>query len=393
MKVAIWFDAPHDYYGGINYFKNLLYALSKIKKTEVEVIMFFSSDMVEENLELFRPYAKLVKTKILTKFSLLWFLHQFLFRIFGSDALISMLFRSNSIDVVSHSWSKLNLNNHYKIISWIPDFQYLHLPELFPNLNKTKESKRWNKIISNSNFVILSSKDSFNDFISVADKKDHHKGKILNFVSQPNLDKSNRIANIDVSIKYNLGKYFFYLPNQFWAHKNHLSVFKAIKTLKKNKKDIMLVCSGELKDHRLNDSSHAKELINYISYNKLNENIRILGKIDYIDVLNLMKSSVAVINPSLFEGWSSTVEESKSIGKTIVLSNIGVHKEQDPPNGIFFKPNDIEHLSNILESLWNKKGEMIKKDNELIAKNCLKDRTINYGSNYLALLRSVLDEY
>jgi glycosyltransferase involved in cell wall biosynthesis len=393
MKVAIWFDAPHDYYGGINYFKNLLYALSSTKNSEVEVIMFFSTDMAEENLELFRPYAKIIKTSILTKFSFLWFLHQFLFRIFASDALISMQFRSNSIDIVSHSWSKLKLNNDYKIISWIPDFQYLHLPELFPNLDKVKESNRWKEIISNSNLVILSSKDSFNDFISVADKKDHHKGKVLNFVSQPKLDNLIKIEDVDVAVKHKLDKYFFYLPNQFWAHKNHLDVFKAVNFLKKNKKDIILVCSGELKDHRLNNSSYAEELISFITDNNLNDNIKILGKIEYIDVLRLMKSCLAVINPSLFEGWSSTVEESKSIGKTIILSDIEVHKEQDPPHGIFFKPNDIEHLSNIIESLWDKRGGMVNENNEPIAKKSLNDRTINYGSNYLEILRSVVNEH
>ena len=43
-----------------------------------------------------------------------------------------------------------------------------------------------------------------------------------------------------------------------------------------------------------------------------------------------MFHSVAVINPSEFEGRSSTVEQAKSLGKQVILSNIKIHKEQKP---------------------------------------------------------------
>ena len=50
IRIAIWFDAPHDYHGGINYFKNLLYAVSKVKNSNVKFYIF-SSDMPEEILK------------------------------------------------------------------------------------------------------------------------------------------------------------------------------------------------------------------------------------------------------------------------------------------------------------------------------------------------------
>ena len=63
----------------------------------------------------------------------------------------------------------------------------------------------------------------------------------MNFVSQPDfesLDK-NQINLEDRSV---LTKYF-YLPNQFWKHKNHLIVFKALKILKEKDVEVTLVCS------------------------------------------------------------------------------------------------------------------------------------------------------
>ena len=37
-----------------------------------------------------------------------------------------------------------------------------------------------------------------------------------------------------------------------------------------------------------------------------------LGKVPYSDLINLINQSKALINPSLFEGWSTSIEEAKN---------------------------------------------------------------------------------
>jgi glycosyltransferase involved in cell wall biosynthesis len=69
--------------------------------------------------------------------------------------------------------------------------------------------------------------------------------------------------------------------------------------------------------------------------------------IKHEDVYSLIKFSKAVINPSFFEGWSTTVEECKSVGKQIILSDIDVHKEQ-ASQAIFFKKGNPMELAKIL---------------------------------------------
>ena len=71
--------------------------------------------------------------------------------------------------------------------------------------------------------------------------------------------------------------------------------------------------------------------------------------IPYNDVIHLMYASCAVINPSFFEGWSTTVEEAKSLKKDLIVSNLRVHIEQLKENARFFNPDSYEELSNILE--------------------------------------------
>ena len=62
----------------------------------------------------------------------------------------------------------------------------------------------------------------------------------------------------------------------------------------------------------------------------------------------LMMECSALINPSTFEGWSTTVEEAKAIGVPMVLSRIRVHEEQTN-NAIFFDPQSSDQLAYILE--------------------------------------------
>jgi glycosyltransferase involved in cell wall biosynthesis len=72
---------------------------------------------------------------------------------------------------------------------------------------------------------------------------------------------------------------------------------------------------------------------------------RPLGVVPYQDLMSLMRNAVAVINPSKFEGWSTTVEEAKSMGKAIVLSDIAVHREQAPDRAVYFPADDAGLLA------------------------------------------------
>jgi glycosyltransferase involved in cell wall biosynthesis len=82
----------------------------------------------------------------------------------------------------------------------------------------------------------------------------------------------------------------------------------------------------------------------------IEEMFRPLGLVPYRDIMSLLRWSVAVINPSLFEGWSTTVEEAKSMGKTVILSDIPTHREQSPDRGKYFSPHSPAQLATLLTS-------------------------------------------
>ncbi len=382
MKVG-FFGYETNYQGGINYLKNLFHAITQLEDKKIDLIVFVGKKD-DYQQKVYGQYANVIKTSLLDRYSILWFLNRIFVKIFDFPIIVDLYCRIYKIDVLSHCvFSSKKLFS--KSIYWIPDFQILEFPQYWKEKEVVKWKTIYKKHIENSDMIILSSNHALKNFISFAPNY-KSKARVMHFVSQPSLI-SNKTNQYEVLKKYNISRPFFYLPNQFWKHKNHKVVFDAVKILKDKDIDVLVICTGLLKDFRNNDNSHVNNLLAFIKKNKLEENIKVLGLIEYEEVLCFMNSAIAVINPSLFEGWSSTVEEAKSMGQRIILSNIEVHKEQNPKNGLFFKKSDANELAKILyQTLKDKHYRPLDKK---ICEYDLKSRTQEFGMTYQQLIQEL----
>ena len=79
----------------------------------------------------------------------------------------------------------------------------------------------------------------------------------------------------------------------------------------------------------------------------------VTGQISREEQLGILFGAHALVQPSLFEGWSSFVEEGRATGKAIILSDIPVHREQHPPGSVFFQAEDIGQLAAALADWQN----------------------------------------
>ena len=392
IKVAFWYDYGLDYNGGLNYLRNLLYAISLIKDKQFEPYVFFGLKTERRIIEQFEPYAKVVLTPVLERKTIPWFVHKVLFKLFRSQVVVNMVMKKHGISVVSHSYYVYRRTKIFRLITWIPDFQYLHLPELFPGVDTVSKTRHLQELIRQSEIVVLSSYEALSDFKTIAPPECVCRGRVLQFVSQApqKLYKdSHTITKNALERKFNFHGRFFFLPNQFWQHKNHRDVFEAVRILKEKGKNVLVLCTGDIRDGRLKDKSHIDSLLNYINANDLHDNIKILGVIDYKEVLLLMKFSVALLNPSRFEGWSSSVEEAKSIGKQVILSDINVHREQNPPGAHYFELDDAEGLSSILEDLWDMEPSLSNIELEREAQERLQVRMVEFGRAYVDIVNEL----
>jgi glycosyltransferase involved in cell wall biosynthesis len=384
-RVGFWYDYGLVYSGGLNYFRNLLHAVSEAQPKDLQTVLFMGKDIPESLAKEFGRLTQLVQLDLLTRGTAEWFVHRSLYRSIGCQALVERVLEKHRIDVVSHPSMVDKLSGKFKLISWIPDFQYLHLPELFPGLNLAKRTRQIREIHNNSNAVIVSSHNALRDFESIVDKSSPERTYVLPFVSQT--QQYDEAAQSRALLgKYQLPERYFLLPNQFWEHKNHRLAFEAVALLKRAGMDVTLVCTGWIKDPR---KASAAESLGLVETEKLRENVRLLGSIDYADVIGLMRASIAVINPSLFEGWSSSVEEAKSMGKPVVISDIPVHREQAHRQAQYFNPRDAGELASLMKAAWLTWPAGIREEDEATAREALKRRTAEFGQRYIDIVRDV----
>jgi hypothetical protein len=97
-----------------------------------------------------------------------------------------------------------------------------------------------------------------------------------------------------------------------------------------------------------------------------------------------MKHAQAIIQPSLFEGWSTVVEDAKAMNQTIILSDLRVHKEQtdDYEPKLFFNPNNENDLVEKMLSL--------PKNNSAIPYD-YKATTKLFGENFMKIVSKIVN--
>jgi glycosyltransferase involved in cell wall biosynthesis len=163
-----------------------------------------------------------------------------------------------------------------------------------------------------------------------------------------------------LKLDYKIPSDYFIVSNGFLKHKNHLVVLKALKVLQKQNKWVHIVFTGKMEAYA--DSSYIDELKDFIKDNSLGENVSLLGIIPRDHQLCIMKNARAVLQPSMFEGWNTTIEDAKSLQVPIIASSIAVHKEQLEEKGIYFDPADENELAQTLLNFTPKNGRSLYTD-------------------------------
>lgn len=332
--------------GGLNYYKSLLNAVHELPDRQIEPVLFVGSKTPEALLKDFPPVER-VRLALLSRWTMAWVVRKLIQRLVGRDVLLERQLRKHGVAVLSHSSQPLGRNSDVITMGWIQDFQHRRLPEFFDEAERVFRDWQFREMCTKCDVVLLSS------FSAQADLERFmpeclQKSRVLQFVS--NVKSMEKPALVhDIREKYQIHGPYFHLPNQFWRHKNHGVVVEALRILKQQGTSVTVVCTGNTDDHR--HPEYFGNLMHEVEKHGLLDSFRVLGIVPYADLMAIMKGSVALLNPSLFEGWSTTVEESKLLGKTIVLSNIDVHLEQMPGKGVYFDPHDAGALASLLEQV------------------------------------------
>lgn len=236
-----------------------------------------------------------------------------------------------------------------KHIFWKEDFQESYLTENFTQENLSFVKKFFESLRKNSNHaLVLSSLNSGKDL-----RKFYGELKnpvyYLKFVSLIPPLNFNKIADLKSRFQLERSPYFI-VCNQFWPHKNHSLIVKAVAQIRRTTPfDFKVVMTGKTTTSR--NANYFVELNSMIIKEALSDVFCVTGFLEREDQLLLMKDSVAVIQPSLFEGWSTVIEDAKALKKYVLAADLDVNKEQIDINVAFFRRDNFDELALLMNSI------------------------------------------
>jgi glycosyltransferase involved in cell wall biosynthesis len=269
-----------------------------------------------------------------------------LFRTLGCRPSLELLLAGAGYDFVYPTFPGIGVPTRYRYASWIPDLQHVHLPEFFSAKDRSLLDRHFRRLARHADTLVLSSQAALDDLLTF-EPRAAVRVTTLRFHTLPD-EKWFEGAPIEVQKRYDLPDRFLLVSNQFWRHKNHETLFRAIARLKEQR--VTLVATGALDDLRA--PGFVDVVRGWIRDLGIVDRVRLLGLIPRSDQVQLMRRSLAVIQPSLFEGWSTVIEDALALGKPVVASDLAVNREQLGQDATFFSPRDDKALAEILDTVW-----------------------------------------
>ncbi|WP_293870219.1 glycosyltransferase family 1 protein [Flavobacterium sp.] len=347
FKLGLLFNFNPKWTGGIIYLLNAIRILNFLDdKDKPMVVILYNPTLKKYVDEINYPYLELVPHNFSSIYK--GYINSFLKNknTFVHDLVIN--FKLDAIFPMHDYPIKSKLDA--KLVSWYADLQHLYYPQFFTKRKRIERNARIKLILKNSKDLVVSSqavKDDFLKFFKVSTKLNIH---IYHFVSiiegLPNKSFEEILA------EYDLPNHFYMISNQFHKHKNHKVVFEAVAELKKKGYEVCVGITGRFPEEP--DSSYMQELHDIINKNDLKKSIKFLGLIPRGNQLLLMKYCKAILQPSLFEGWSTVIEDAKSLQVPVIAANLNVNIEQLEEKGTYFEPHNVSQLVSILEHYPNR---------------------------------------
>lgn len=341
-KICLPILGGEGWLGGVSYIENLIKAIRTLSIEEQPDVYLYVNDSTIFTIELYAHFLHLFNGIIYNG------THTSAF----SEALGRPVIPISTIDelyeIIDFFFccpdDKLD---SYCTAAWITDFQHIHLPCFFTSDEINERNKDFRHRAENALMMVLSSHDVERDFhTQFPDSKAIT--RILSFHTFP---QEEWLSGDPVAVqhKYNLPDIFLICCNQFWSHKNHLLLFDALAIIRKTGVIIQLVCTGSTTDYRFPE--YFNEVLQHLKRIGIDSQVHILGNIPRDDQIQLVRRSLAVVQPSLFEGWSTVVEDAKALGKYLILSDLEVHKEQAPDFSVYFDRNNADILAETISKL------------------------------------------
>jgi glycosyltransferase involved in cell wall biosynthesis len=351
--VGVVYPEIAGWLGGSRHIKSLAYSLSSACQSAGTDMYLLREQMGTQHKSmeyqaLDVPY-KVLRVADSTYFPGEWRIRQLL--AMSERSRLTKTAHDNRISVLLPCQSIAFRPSGVKIIGWIPDFQHVYRPEFFSDEQRRSRDRTFQKVVERSTLLLLSSQNAVDHFAEVFPKH-IQKARLAPFPSLFAFENST--GDVQATLrKFNLPPKFALVANQFWRHKNHGVVIEAIRQLHSKGIPIPLVITGLPVDFRERNNETTSTILQAIASAGLNRHVTVLGMLNDFDFRNLMRAAAVLIQPSLFEGWSTVLQDGKAVGRPVICSDIPVHREQAKEAVGFFRSDLAGELADILAQHWS----------------------------------------
>jgi glycosyltransferase involved in cell wall biosynthesis len=346
MRVAFTYIGGDTWTGGRNYLMNLFRVLSCQQRGRITPVMFTGAGCAADEIAAFSaiPGVEVIQTPLMNASrrtvelgrALLW----------GCDDAVQRLFAAARIELVFEAARFFGWRMGMPAIAWLPDFQHKGMPYVFSRAAWWRREIGIRVQLAAGRTVLLSSETARAQCERYYPSA-RGRTRTVRFAVPPGEPISPAAARA-IADSYQLPERYFFLPNQFWQHKNHHLVIDALLILRQKGRQVVIVASGN--QHNPLAPDYGPALKRRVLSNGLQDEFRLLGMVPYAHLAPLMIASVALLNPSLWEGWSTTVEEGRSVGVPMLLSDLAVHQEQMGAEACYFERHSAQSLADALDN-------------------------------------------
>lgn len=165
---------------------------------------------------------------------------------------------------------------------------------------------------------------------------------VLPYIAPP---LTSKVSPLPLAEKYNLpSKYFFY-PAQFWQHKNHENLLKALHKCIQVHPNMQLVLVGSPKNYY-------EATLNLIQKLDLKNHVKILGLVPDEAVPLFYQKARALIMPTFFGPTNIPPLEAFAFDCPVAISGVYGMPEQLQEAALYFDPNSVEEIQDCMLKLW-----------------------------------------
>ena len=101
---------------------------------------------------------------------------------------------------------------------------------------------------------------------------------------------------------------------------------------------IPLVMTGVPADYRDPENQLLSDLLQDFATTRTCRPGALPRKAAFPDLISIIRCATVIVQPSMWEGWNTLVEDAKALGRPVICSDIEVHREQAPSALGYFSP-------------------------------------------------------